>query len=549
MENGREQENGPGTNLNYSPRGFLDAGVVASRWSDWKDPSASTWPSSLNFFFAWVCVGWFCFVWLICWIGYVQLRKRFSKPATSFIDAQFRDALPFVSILRPIKGLDSHLALTLKSTFLLDYPADRHELLICVASATDPCVPVVRSLIALYPNINAKLLLGDENVGPNPKIRTLSKAYREARGDIMWLLDSNIWVTPGTLGRMVQTLCGFDRYGQETKKPYKFVHHVPVAVNCEEEYVLSGGVSPLIDASRLRSTTSPIPASVHNILNTFGGALEETFLSTSHAKFYTAINTVAVAPCALGKSNMFRRSHLAALTPEETPGIEDFAYYICEDHMISERLWLQKIPEELRGEKEWGKHALGEDLVYQPLAEMPVADYWNRRTRWIRVRKYTNIGATLAEPETESLLCSLIGAYGVSTLMAKYGWFENVPEADNLWWQWAAFIAFWITSVTIWSFCDYLNFKVLQGFGNVLVDSNTPRFIADVRERGSSRRWEGSLGGWLGQWLGREILALPIVLWALLPGEIHWRGSRYVVGWDLKAKEVGTGDAEGKRVE
>lgn len=42
--------------------------------------------------------------------------------------------------------------------------------------------------------------------------------------------------------------------------------------------------------------------------------LEELFLSTSHAKFYTAISTVAVAPCIVGKSNMFRRSHLNALT-------------------------------------------------------------------------------------------------------------------------------------------------------------------------------------------------------------------------------------------
>lgn len=461
-----------------------------------------------------------------------------AKPSTQH--------LPFVTILRPIKGLDPHLSLTLGSVFLQNYPSHLHEILFCVASPQDPCIPIVRSLIERYPGSSARLVLGEEDVGPNPKIRTLSKGYREARGDIVWMLDSNIWVAPGVLARSVRTLCGHDELGGETRMPYKFVHHLPVGVDCEEE-PLAGVDLPIQHTASLLHSAA-LFARVQCFFRTFGGALEETFLSTSHSKFYTAINTIAIAPCTLGKSNMFRKSHLAAVTAENAPGILDFAHNICEDHMLAERIWLRRLPAEIVGKAEWGKHALGDDLVFQPMANMKVSDYCERRTRWLRVRKYAVIAATLAEPETECFLCSLIGGYGFVTLLEHYRLY-TLLVAPGHWSKPVAIFWFWILSVMAWSICDYANFRVLHGFANIPLDTNTPRFIRDVRERLIKRKWESSLTGWLCQWAGREALALPIFLWAMLPGDVLWRGGRYRVGWDMKVTKVGEASGDGKRAE
>ena len=67
---------------------------------------------------------------------------------------------PPVSLVRPLCGLDNYAADTLRSTFDLDYP--RYEILFCVASANDPIVPLVESLMAKYAGANARLLVGDE---------------------------------------------------------------------------------------------------------------------------------------------------------------------------------------------------------------------------------------------------------------------------------------------------------------------------------------------------------------------------------------------------
>ena len=63
-----------------------------------------------------------------------------------------RQELPPVSLVRPLCGLDNYAADTLRSTFELDYP--HYEILFCVATATDPVVPLVEDLIAEHPSAN-----------------------------------------------------------------------------------------------------------------------------------------------------------------------------------------------------------------------------------------------------------------------------------------------------------------------------------------------------------------------------------------------------------
>ena len=85
---------------------------------------------------------------------------------------------PPVSLVRPLCGIDNYAAETLRSTFELDYPC--YEILFCVASAKDPALPLVKSLIATYPKAAVRLLIGDDRVSTNPKLNNVVKGWRAA---------------------------------------------------------------------------------------------------------------------------------------------------------------------------------------------------------------------------------------------------------------------------------------------------------------------------------------------------------------------------------
>lgn len=69
--------------------------------------------------------------------------------------------VPGVSILRPLKGLDTNLYENLESTFKQDYPI--YEILFSVADEQDDALPIVRELITRYPNVNAEIVIGNNN--------------------------------------------------------------------------------------------------------------------------------------------------------------------------------------------------------------------------------------------------------------------------------------------------------------------------------------------------------------------------------------------------
>jgi len=253
------------------------------------------------------------------------------------------------------------------------------------------------------------------------------------------------------------------------------------------------------------------------------------FMASSHAKFYTAINTVSIAPCIVGKSNMFRRSHLDHLTSDASPyspGIDFFSENICEDHLIGDLLWRNKVPGQESGQK-WKNHGLVfGDLAIQPMAGMSVREYIARRVRWLRVRKWTVTLATFVEPGVEPLLCSAYGAFAITTLP----WFHSLGVPQT----WSTFLLFWFASVTAFITADTFVYAKLHSGASIELDEDTPSF-ARPRD-GNGRR---PMGEWIFAWLGRELLALPIWTWACYGGTtVMWRGKKFRVGLDMKVKEI-----------
>lgn len=359
-------------------------------------------------------------------------------------------------------------------------------------------------------------LEGDE-LGPNPKIRNISRAYREAKGELIWITDCNVWLSRGVAGRMVDRLMGFRPDGTASE-PFRFVHQMPLVVDIPP-------ASPSADPDKKFGATSSSLAS--RVLRLGGGRLDEMFMATTHAKFYGAINTVAVAPCVIGKSNMFRKAHLDTYTsPEQNPnlrasdanrgrGIDFFSRYICEDHLIGDLLWNAPVPSMPRRHGlVWG------DVAIQPVRAVSVAGYAARRVRWLRARKWTVLLATLVEPGVESLLCNFCFAYAATTIPA----FRDALGVPG---TWTATGALWSVGLGIWMACDRAVFRRLLACRTVEVDGETPAFARG----GAGAR---PFAEWLPAWLGRELLALPIWMWAVLLGTtVTWRGRKFYVNRDM----------------
>lgn len=479
---------------------------------------------------------------------------HYSSPPQPAASTQLPlEDIPHVTILRPVKGLEPYLYECLAATFHQSYPRQKLTIYFCVSSKSDPAYPILQRLLSDFPGFDAKIFVEEEdpnltghgtenNLGPNPKIRNMSRGYREAKGDIIWTLDCNVWIGKGVCGRMVDKLCGFRADGGRAKA-FKFVHHLPLVVDsvrpsaAEETRGLLAGFQDQDSQGGSSSTAAYDNAQGSNtdpertgIFHTGGGRLEEMFMASSHAKFYTAISTIAVVPCIVGKSNMFRRTHLDYLTSTSSTGpsgIDFFSENICEDHLIGDILWRKKVREEEAGEL-WGKHALVfGDVAIQPMAGMSAREYIARRVRWLRVRKWTVLVATLIEPGVECLLCSAYGSFALTTLP----WFHdklNIPQT------WTAFTLFWILSVLGWITVDRFVYAKLHSFASVEFDADTPSFA-----RRPTLHMRRPFIEWIMAWLGREFLALPIWTIAVLGGTtVVWRSKTFWVGMDMKVYEV-----------
>lgn len=376
-------------------------------------------------------------------------------------------------------------------------------------------------------------------MGPNPKIRNLSRAYREAKGDIVWVVDCNVWMAKGVLGRMVDKLMGYRVGG--ASKPYKFVHQLPIVVDLTDystPFAAEG--QSLLDASSEEDHPGDdlIDEEVHNDPRGTiqgGGRIDEMFMATSHAKFYNAINILRAAPCAVGKSNMFRKSQLDQATdPAFNPkldqeknlptGVDYFSHNICEDHLIGEALWDADFPGYKRHGLVWG------DIAVQPVSGMSVKAYLARRSRWLRARKYTVLSATVLEPFTECFLFATYISYAITTVPLFNDWW-GIPKT------WSVMATAWSSITTLWMLVDYLGYRRLHSGLTMEVDEHTPYFARGFTNPGGVRC--RPFLEFLAAWIGREGLAFPVWAYAVIFGNtVNWRGRLFYIHWDTTVTAV-----------
>ncbi len=261
--------------------------------------------------------------------------------------------LPPVTLVRPLCGIDNYAVETLRSTFNLDYP--RYEILFCVASAKDPVVAVVESLMAEHAGSGARLLIGDDRISSNPKLNNVVKGWRAASHDWIVLADSNVLMPSDYIRRLVESWR--DDTGLVASPP----------IGC-----------------RPRG---------------FWAELEIAFLNTYEARWQYVADTLGFG-FAQGKTMLWHRPEL-----ERAGGIEALAKEVAEDAASTKVV---------RGAGL--KVRLVDDPFAQPLGHRTAAEVWNRQLRWARLRRSSFLPFFLPEALSGIVLPMLalaIAAHGV----------------------------------------------------------------------------------------------------------------------------------------
>jgi ceramide glucosyltransferase len=252
-------------------------------------------------------------------IAFLRLRRRDK-------DSAVLAALPAVTIVRPVRGIEAFSRETLTSGLTLDYP--RYRTLICVADADDPIVPLVEELIGRFGADHVGLITGDVPVSANPKLNNCVKGWEAAETEWVILADSNVLMPKDYIQRMLASW-----------RP---------------------------DSGLVCST--PAGSRPQN----FGAEVECAFLNTFQARWQYAGEALGFG-FAQGKSMLWNKPFLDA-----NGGIAALADEIAEDAAATKLV------------RRAGKHVhlVGQPFE-QPLGARSLHDVAQRQFRWARLRRVT----------------------------------------------------------------------------------------------------------------------------------------------------------------
>lgn len=117
-----------------------------------------------------------------------------------------------ITILKPLKGSDTETECCLRSWFEQLYGGPV-QVLFGVASMDDSSVPIVRRLIAEYPDFPATLVHCGQSCGANAKVSTLVQLQVHAEHEFICVSDADVWVPPDFLAQSMARLKAHEPIG------------------------------------------------------------------------------------------------------------------------------------------------------------------------------------------------------------------------------------------------------------------------------------------------------------------------------------------------
>jgi len=294
---------------------------------------------------AYICAVW-CLVLLVLNFSamFVTARKCRARPR----DLPVPMTPPPVSLVRPLRGLETFSEETLRASFELDYPD--YELLFCVQAPHDPIIPLVERLIAEYPAIPARLLIGDDYVSANPKLNNCVKGWDAAKHRHVVLADSN------------------------ALPPRDYLQTMLAAFRDDTALVIS----------------MPIGSRPEG----FWADVECAVLNTFQARWQYGAEAIGIG-FAQGKNMMWRREVL-----DRAGGIRALAAEIAEDAASTKIIRAQGL-----------KVRLVDMPFEQPLGRRTAREVYSRHVRWARLRRVTFPGYFVPEFMNGSFVPVFLGAY------------------------------------------------------------------------------------------------------------------------------------------
>jgi ceramide glucosyltransferase len=230
---------------------------------------------------------------------------------------------PAISVLKPVCGVDFGTYENFASFCRQDY--ENYEIVFCVNEMSDAAVPVIRRVMAEFPQRRIRILSDAAQVGTNRKVNNLALLTKEAANEFVVQSDGDVRVGPNYLKEVIAP----------------FADPAVGVVSCFYRGIAQPNLYSEFEAI---------------------GAASDFFAGALVADWMEGVTF------ALGASVATTKEWLGKIG-----GYEGIANFLADDYEIGNRM-----------HKEGGKVMLSREAVWTMYPALRARDFWEHQVRWAR---------------------------------------------------------------------------------------------------------------------------------------------------------------------